>query len=73
MNKEDRLKTLLVSMLKTVAEATIDMEADETDCGVLHYPVLKYTPTFEFDDNDIQLIKALEKDELEDFSTLTNS
>ena len=71
MSKEDKIRQLLVSMLQTLADATVDMDTDETDCGTIHYPVLKYTLTFEFDDNDIQLIKTLGKEELEDFSTLT--
>ena len=71
MSKEDKIRKLLVSMLQTLADATVDMDTDETDCGTIHYPVLKYTPTFELDDDDIQLIKTLGKEELEDFSTLT--
>ncbi|WP_455636825.1 hypothetical protein [Parabacteroides sp.] len=72
MSKEEKIKTLLVSMLRTLADATVNMDNDDTDCGILHYPVLRYTPTFEFNNDDIQLIKTLEEEELEDFSTLTN-
>lgn len=71
MSKEDRIHALLVSMLRTVADATVDMETENMDCGTLHFPVLKYIPTFEFDDEDIQLIKTLGEEEQEDFSTLT--
>ena len=72
MSKEEKIKSLLISILRTLSDATNDMEIDKgTDCGTLYYPVLRYMPTFEFDDDDIQLIKTLERDELEDFSTLT--
>ena len=72
MSKEDKIKALLVSMLDTLANASVGMETENMDCGTLHCPVLKYTPTFEFTDNDIQLIKTLGEEELEDFSTLTD-
>lgn len=71
MSKEDRIHALLVSMLRTVADATVGMETENMDCGTLHFPVLKYIPTFEFADEDIQLIKTLGEEEQEDFSTLT--
>lgn len=58
-------------MLETLADATIDMETEDMDCGTLHFPVLKYIPTFEFSDEDIRLIKTLGEEELEDFSVLT--
>jgi hypothetical protein len=72
MSKEEKIEKLLVSILRTLAEATVDMDHEYTDCGILHYPVLRYTPTFEFSNDDIQLIKTLEEEELEDFSILTN-
>jgi len=71
MSKGERIRRLLVSMLETLADATIDMETEDMDCGTLHFPVLKYIPTFEFSDEDIRLIKTLGKEELEDFSVLT--
>lgn len=58
-------------MLETLEDATIDMETEDMDCGTLHFPVLKYIPTFEFSDEDIRLIKTLGEEELEDFSVLT--
>lgn len=71
MSKEEKIKTLLVSILRTLADATVDIDIDDTDYGTLHYPVLRYIPTFEFDGDDIQLIKTLGEEGLEDFSTLT--
>lgn len=73
MTKEERIKKLLVSLLETLANATVGMETEDMDCGTLHFPVLRYTPTFEFSNDDIQLIKALGEEELEDFSTLTEA
>lgn len=71
MTKEERIKKLLVSLLETLANATVGMETEDMDCGTLHFPVLRYTPTFEFSNDDIRLIEALGEEELEDFSTLT--
>lgn len=71
MNKTEEIKALLASLLETLANATVDMEVEETDCGTLYCPILKYILTFEFSKQDIRLIKAIAKEELEDFSTLT--
>lgn len=72
MNKNEEIKKLLVSILEVLADATVGMEVVEgTDCGTLYYPMFKYLPTFEFSDKDIKLIKKIGKEELEDFSTLT--
>lgn len=73
MEREERIKTLLVSMLGTIAEATDIMESESTDCGTLHFPELRYVPTFAFTDEDIQLIKSLGEEAMEDFSMLTES
>lgn len=70
-NKKEKAKRLLVSMLSTVADATTDMDTNDTDCGTLHYPELRYMPTFEFEDDDILLIKELGEEANEDFSVLT--
>ena len=71
MNKTEEIKALLVSLLGTLANATVYMEVEETDWGTLYCPILKYIPTFEFNKQDIRLIKSIAKEELEDFSTLT--
>lgn len=73
MKREERIKTLLVSMLGTIAEATDIMASESTDCGTLHFPELRYVPTFAFTDEDIQLIKSLGEEAMEDFSMLTES
>lgn len=59
-------------MLETLADATVDMSTEEMDCGTLHFPELKYVPVFEFSDEDIQTIKSLAKEEMIDFSALTD-
>ena len=72
MRKEDKIEKFLVSILETIADATESVEVESADCGVLHFPMLKYAPVFEFTDEDIQLIKELGEDNLEDFSILTD-
>lgn len=71
MTQEEAIKTLLVSILETIADATDTMESEDTDCGTLHFPELRYIPTFEFTNEDIRLIKSLGKEEMMDFSILT--
>lgn len=73
MKREERIKALLVSILETIAEATDGIAIDNTDCGRLHFPILRYAPTFEFTDEDIHLIKSLGEEAMEDFSTLTET
>lgn len=73
MKQKERIKTLLVSMLGTIVEATDIMESESTDCGIIHFPILRYAPTFEFTDEDIHLIKSLGEEAMEDFSTLTET
>lgn len=73
MEREERIKTLLVSILGAIAEATESVEIESADCGILYFPILRYCPVFEFTDEDIQLIKSLGEEAMEDFSTLTES
>ena len=72
MRKEDKIERLLVSILETIADATESVEVESADCDVLHLPMLKYAPVFEFTDEDIQLIKELGDNNMEDFSMLTD-
>lgn len=44
---------------------------DDTEYGTLHYPIFRYTPTFDFTDEDIELIKWLAEEEGEAFDMLT--
>ena len=73
MTREENIKTLLVSILGEIAEATESVEIESADCGILHFPILRYSPVFEFTDEDIKLIKSLGKEMMEDFSILTES
>ena len=72
MKKEDKIEKLLVSILETIVDATESVEVESADCGILYFPILKYAPMFEFTDEDIQLIKELGEDSMEDFSILTD-
>ena len=44
---------------------------DDTDFGTLHIPNMRYVPTIEFTDEDIELIRWLEEEEGESFGILT--
>lgn len=72
MNDYDKRKhLLLLSLLRTINEATSEMDSEETDAGLITIPSFRYEPTFEFDEEDIQTIKELSNEEGEDFSILT--
>ena len=72
-SEEEKIKALLTYTLWAIADATESMETESSDCGTLHSPVLRYFPVFSFSDEDIQLIKSLGEEMMEDFSTLTES
>lgn len=73
MNDYDKRKhLLLLELLRTINEATSEMDSEETDAGLITIPSFRYEPTFEFDEEEIQTIKELAKEEGEDFSILTN-
>lgn len=59
--------------METIAESTESVETENTDCEILHFPILRYFPTFEFTNEDISLIKSLGEEAMEDFSILTES
>lgn len=71
MTKEDAIRNLFCRVLQEIDAATTEMETDETDSGIIHYPNFRYTPTFEFTDEDIELIKWLAEEEGEAFDMLT--
>ncbi len=73
MTREENIKSLLVSILGEIAEATESVEIESADCGILYFPILRYSPVFEFTDEDIHLIKSLGEEMMEDLSTLTES
>ena len=72
MKNKDKIERLLVSILEAIADATESVEVENTDCGVLHLPILKYAPVFEFTNEDIKLIRKLGDNNMEDFSMLTD-
>ncbi len=69
--KATDIQNLLGRVLEAIADAATEIESEETDCGKLHYPVFRYTPSFEFTDEDIELIKQIGEEESIDLSTLT--
>ena len=71
MIEKSKITNLLCRLLDNINSATNDMETEDTDSGVIHYPNFRYMPTFEFEDDDIELIKELEAEEGVDFTNLT--
>lgn len=71
MPRDTAIRRLLCSVLQGINAAMSEMDIDEeTEFGTLHIPAFRYTPTFEFTDEDIELIKWLAEEEAEDFSML---
>ena len=72
MTKDDAIRNLLCRVLQEINDATTEIEVDsETEFGTLHIPTFRYTPIFEFTDEDIELIKWLAEEEGETFDMLT--
>ena len=72
MTKDDAIRNLFCRVLQAIDNATTEMEVDDdTEYGTLHYPIFRYTPTFDFTDEDIELIKWLAEEEGEAFDMLT--
>lgn len=66
----NRKHLLLVSLIETISEATVEMDCEDTDAGVVSTPVFRWTPQFDFDEEDMQTIRELAKEEGMDFSQL---
>ena len=62
----DRMKSLLLNLLDTIANATNGMSVGDYDCGELYTPKFKYEPSFEFTGDDIKTIKELAENDCED-------
>ena len=58
-DKETRRDDLLAKLIGTIAESICGMEDDEYDYGHGWIPELRYVPYFEFDEEDIEIIKEL--------------
>lgn len=72
MNDYDKRKhLLLLSLLRTINEATSETDSEETEEGLVTIPSFRYEPTFEFNEEDIQTIREISDEEGEDFSMLT--
>lgn len=61
-----RVKNLLLNLLETIADATNGMNVGDYDCGELHTPQFRYTPEFEFTEDDVKTIRELAENERED-------
>lgn len=71
-NEDSKYRDLLVSILSTIAEAADVTEAqDGLDYGTGYFPHFRFEPNFEFTDEEMTLIKQLEDEECEDWSTIT--
>lgn len=69
--QDEQHTRLLLSILETLSGASIGIEKEDTDCGIISIPEFKYMPTIEFTEGEIELIKALGDEFGFDFSTLT--
>lgn len=61
---------LLMKLLEEICDATTEMVKDDANETV--YPEMRYVPTFDFDADDLQTIRILADEELQDYSILTN-
>ncbi len=71
MNKSDKIENLLCRILEEICNSSLSSEPEDSEFGLLFVPEFKYSPIFEFTEEDIQLIKELEEENDYDFSTLT--
>ena len=72
MTRNKAIRQLFCRILQEIDAATTEMIVDnETEYGTLHIPNMRYVPTIEFTDEDIELIRWLEDEEGESFGVLT--
>lgn len=73
MSKEEKIKQLLCNILRDMCEATDSIYYGEgMEFGDIYMPNFRYMPTFCFTEEDIEIIKDLSDEMLEDFSILTD-
>lgn len=74
MSKEEKIKQLLCNILREICDATdsIDYVEDADFDATAYMPNFRYMPTFCFTEEDIEIIKDLSDEMLEDFSILTD-
>lgn len=68
---QEKAINLLERLLETIAEATTDIVNIDTDAGPTIIPCFRYEPTFEFYEEDMEVIKWLQKENGLDYSNLT--
>jgi hypothetical protein len=71
MSKEEKIKHLLCGILREICDATDSTDLVEFD-ATAYMPQFRYMPTFCFTEEDIEIIKDLSDEMLEDFSILTD-
>ncbi len=72
-NDDSKYRDLLVSILSTIADAADETTADDgLDYGTGYFPHFRFEPSFEFTDEEMTIIKELEQEECEDWSTITD-
>lgn len=70
---EKRTHDLFFNMLEEIARATSEMTVGDYDCGKLYIPSFKYEPSFEFNEEDVELIKHIaSKEDWESAKTLAD-
>lgn len=62
---------LLCAILREIADATANVDIEETDCGELYCIDFRYMPTFSFTKEDIETIKRIADKNGEDLSIIT--
>ena len=62
---------ILCDILREIADATANVDIEETDCGKLYCIDFRYIPTFSFTKEDIEIIKKIADKNGEDFSSIT--
>lgn len=74
MSKEEKIKQLLCGVLREICDATdsIDYIEDSDFDATAYIPQFRYMPTFCFTEEDIEIIKDLSDEMLDDFSILTD-
>ena len=74
MSKGYKIKLLLSGILRDICDATDSMDfVEDVEFDTAAYiPQFRYMPTFCFTKEDIEIIKDLSDEMLEDFSKLTD-
>lgn len=74
MSKEEKIKQLLCGILREICDATdsTDFVEDVDFDATAYMPNFRYMPMFCFSEEDIEIIKDLSDEMLEDFSMLTD-